>query len=199
MDTVSLWSIEYFMGQWRPTIGDPTFMGWFTVVSYFVCSLSTYFAARNARSWERKAFLFWSTICILMILLGINKQLDLQSLFTEVGRQVARHEGWYDNRRIVQFLFIILFGTTALVSFLLFAFVMRDLFRRFWLAFIGLFILIVFIIIRAASFHHIDEMLRIRFFDLKMNWILELTGIYIIVIAAMLDLSTCGATTPPLK
>jgi len=66
-------------------------MGWFTVFSYFACSLAAFFASRAARDAERRAFLFWSAICLLMIFLGINKQLDLQSLFTEVGRQIARY------------------------------------------------------------------------------------------------------------
>jgi len=117
-----------------------------------------------------------------MILLGINKQLDLQSLFTEIGRQVARAQGWMDQRRIVQFWFIVAFGTTALGGFLLFAIIRRDLFRRFMLAFSGLFFLLSFIVIRAAGFHHFDEMLGFRFFGARMNWVLELTGIYSIVI-----------------
>jgi hypothetical protein len=187
MDTVSLWSPEYLIGQWRPEIGDPSFMGWFTVFSYFACALATFCASRAARDTERRAFLFWSAICLLMILLGINKQLDLQSLFTEVGRQIARYQGWMDNRRVVQFWFIILFAAAALTSFVAFAFFMRDLFRRFRLAFLGLFFLITFIVIRAAGFHHVDEILQSKLMNVKMNWLLELSGIYAIVAAALID------------
>ena len=32
-----------------------------------------------------------------MLLLGINKQLDLQSLFTEVMRDMAHAQGWYNE------------------------------------------------------------------------------------------------------
>lgn len=187
MDTLSLWSLEYLKGQWRPEIGDPSLMGWFTVFSYFACAWAALSAARLAPDVEKRAHLFWSTICLLMILLGINKQLDLQSLFTEIGRQIARHQGWMDNRRIVQFWFVILFGTAAFSSFVLFAFIMRDLFRQFKLAFIGLFFLLTFIVIRAASFHHVDEILQSRFLDMKMNWLLELSGIYTVFIAALMD------------
>ena len=123
----------------------------------------------------------WSTVCLLMVILGINKQLDLQSLFTEVGRQVARAQGWMDQRGIVQFWFIVAFGTTAMGGFLSFAIIKRDLFRRFMLAFAGLFFLLGFIVIRAASFHHFDVMLGFRLFGARMNWVLELTGIYLII------------------
>jgi hypothetical protein len=123
-----------------------------------------------------------------MILLGINKQLDLQSLFTEIGRQIVRAQGWMDHRRIVQFWFIVAFGTTAIAAFLSLVRIRRDLFRRFTLAFTGLFFLLCFIVIRAAGFHHFDEMLGFRLFGAKMNWLLELTGIYAIVLAAFKEI-----------
>ena len=173
------------MGEWRPTIGDPDFMGWFICGSYFACAILSLIDAFGNRIADRKSSSFWGMVGLLMILLGINKQLDLQTLFTEIGRQVARAQGWIDQRRIVQFWFIIAFGTVALASFFLFVRIKRDLFRRFKLAFTGLFILICFIVIRAASFHHFDEMLRFRLFGAKMNWLLELTGIYLVFIAGL--------------
>ena len=185
MDVKSLWSLEYLIGQWRPTIGDPCFMGWFIVGSYFVCAILSFIAAFGNRIVDRRAASFWRMVGLLMILLGMNKQLDLQSLFTEIGRQIARTQGWMDQRRIVQFWFIVAFGTSALVSFFLFVRIKRDLFGRFKLAFIGLFFLLSFIVIRAAGFHHFDEMLRFRLFGAKMNWLLELTGIYLIFIAGL--------------
>jgi hypothetical protein len=120
-----------------------------------------------------------------MILLGINKQLDLQSLFTEIGRQIARAQGWMDHRRMVQFWFIVAFGTSAIAAFLSLVRIRRDLFKRFTLAFTGLFFLLCFIVIRAAGFHHFDEMLGFKLFGAKMNWLLELTGIYSISIAGL--------------
>jgi len=183
MNITSFWSLEYLMGQWRPQIGDSCFMGWFTVGSYFGCALLGAIIVLVNRKADREFFFFWSMISLLMILLGINKQLDVQSLLTEVGRQIARAQGWMDSRRIVQFWFIVAFGTAAIAIFTLFVIMMRGLFRRFALAFAGLFFLLSFIIIRACSFHHFDEMLGFKFFELKMNWLLELTGIYLIFLA----------------
>jgi hypothetical protein len=185
MDVESLWSLGYLIGQWRPTIGDPDFMGWFTVGSYFVCAILSLIAAFGNRIADRRAASFWRMVGVLMILLGINKQLDLQSLFTEMGRQIARAQGWMDQRQIVQLWFIVAFGTAALASFFLFVRIKRDLFGRFKLAFTGLFFLLSFIVIRAAGFHHFDVMLGFRLFGAKMNWLLELTGIYLIFIAGL--------------
>jgi len=44
---------------------------------------------------------------------GINKQLDLQSAFTEVMRVVARDQGWYEARRQYQYAFI---GAVAVLA-----------------------------------------------------------------------------------
>jgi hypothetical protein len=174
---------DYLMGNWQPRIGDPSFMGWLTVASYFACAMIAWVVALSARHRGGRTFRFWSVIFFLMILLGINKQLDLQSLFTEVGRQIAIAQGWMVRRRVVQFWFIVAFGTAAIAGALSFAILMRRLFRRFRLAFMGLFFLTAFIVIRAVSFHHVDMMLRYRFFGARMNWVLELTGIYLIAIA----------------
>lgn len=188
MNIVSFWSLEYLKGQWHPTIGDPSFMGWFTVGSYFVCAILSVVVTLTTQRSEREHFLFWSIVTALMVLLGINKQLDLQSLFTEVGRQIFRAEGWMNQRRIVQFWFIMVFGAMAIVSFLGFVRIRRDLFRRFRLAFSGLFFLLCFIVIRAAGFHHFDTILGFRLLGARMNWVLELTGIYVIVLAAFKEI-----------
>jgi len=123
-----------------------------------------------------------------MILFGINKQLDLQSPLTEVGRQIARDQGWMDHRLIVQFGFVVAFETTATAAFLSFTIIRRDLLRRFILAFSGLFVLLCFIVSRMASFHHFDEMLGFRLYGAKMNWLLELTGIYLVFVSGFKEI-----------
>jgi len=188
MNIISFWSLEYLKGQWRPAIGDPSFMGWFTVASYFLCAVLSSILALTNQGIDRRSFLFWCFISLLMIMLGINKQLDLQSLFTEIWRLIARAQGWMYRRRIVQFWFIVFFGTTAIAAFLLFVRTRWDLFRRFTLTFTGLFFLLCFIVIRAAGFHHFDEILGFRLFGAKMNWLLELTGIYTVFVAGLLEM-----------
>jgi hypothetical protein len=184
-DPAPLWSFEYLMGRWHPTIGDPSFTGWFTVGSYFAGAILAFFAARAHPENDPRSFYFWVIVSLLMALLAINKQLDLQTLLTEIGRQVARRQGWMEQRRTVQFWFIVIFSILTTVGFLGFVFFMRNWFRRFMLASIGLFFLLSFIIIRAASFHHFDEVLRFILLGFEMNWIFELTGIFTIIAAAV--------------
>ena len=187
MISTSFWSLEYLKGQWRPTIGNPSSMGWFTVASYFACAVLSLILALNNQIADRRSFLFWSMISLLMILLGVNKQIDLQSLFTEAGGQIAKAQGWMDQRRIVQFWLIIPSGTTAVVAFLSFAIIMRGLFRRFMLAFIGLFFLLS-LFFRAVSFNHFDEILGFTPSGTKIYWVLELIGIYLILSAGIREI-----------
>ena len=182
-------TLEYLIGRWRPEIGDPTFMGWFTVAAYFFCALVAFIAAFVPNREDRRAHLLWLGIAFFMILLGINKQLDLQSLFTEMGRQVARKQGWMEHRRTVQFWFIVGLGVTAISGFIMLNVVMRNVFRRFMLAFSGLFFLVSFIVIRAASFHHFDEAIHFRIFSAKLNWILELGGISLVALAGIQEIA----------
>ena len=76
--------------SWRPGIGDPTIGGWITVVLYFAAMASCWVTARNREIEDRR---IWTTISILFLGLGINKQLDLQSALTEAGRVLAFEQG----------------------------------------------------------------------------------------------------------
>jgi hypothetical protein len=50
---------------------------------------------------------------------------------------------------------------------------------------IGVAFLVCFVLIRAASFHHVDEFLGWRGFSIPMNEVLELGGIGCILLAAL--------------
>ena len=82
--------------DWRPGIGDPTIGGWITVALYFIACVScrrTMVTVLSPRSSEQFDGFIWRGIAIMFFLLGINKQLDLQSAFTEIGRMIAASEG----------------------------------------------------------------------------------------------------------
>jgi hypothetical protein len=177
-----MWSLENLTGRWSPGIGDPHFIGCFTAASYLACAVvAAFFATYLNQMEERRDGRFWLMITVLMLFLGVNKQLDLQSLFAEVGRQISLDQGWYPNRRIVQFSFIAVFTTALFGAFLWFMKRHRDLFSRYRVASFGLAFLIGFIVIRASAFHHVDEIIQYDIHGIKMNWILELTGILLIL------------------
>ena len=121
-----------------------------------------------------------------MTFLGFNKQLDLQTLFSQIGRYFAHVGGWYDQRQTVQFLFITgLCGIAGIAAFAL-LWIFRKLATEIRIASVGLCILVAFIVIRAASFHHVDRFLGEHLIGLRWNSILELGSIIIIAAAGYL-------------
>ena len=181
--------------KWRPTIGDPTMMGWVTVAAYFFCGLVTLKLCLASReifpqqvaSRQRQ---FWFCLGLMMLFLGVNKQLDLQSLLTAIGRYFAHRDGWYDHRRVVQVGVIL--GILGSLSLAMFSFVMyfKPIIRTNWLAIVGLGLLLLFIGVRATSFHHMDALINTRLLNVRVNWILELGGIATITLPALLFLGS---------
>jgi hypothetical protein len=167
---------------WRPGIGDPTIGGWITVVLYFLAIWSTWKTA-NATYAPKERWL-WLFISLMFAALGINKQLDLQTAFTELGRIVAFDEGWYDQRQIVQIWFIVGIAIVCLligIGLLVLAW-NAPLAAR--IALMGMVLVLAFVLIRAASFHHIDRFIGERILGLKWNWVLEMSGISIVLLSS---------------
>ena len=172
---------------WRPDIGDPTVTGWLAVFLYAaVSSLAvTLAAACRPPILTRPETRFWMLIALSFAALSVNKQLDLQSLFTEVGRIVAHEQGWYDTRHEVQASFIKGVGASAGFLFLV---IMVLSWRAPWpnrVAQLGTVLVIAFVAIRASSFHGMDRLIGHEILpDVRMNAVLELGGISLVLIGA---------------
>lgn len=166
-------------GRWVASIGDPTIIGWVTVFIYFTVAIICRKAASSAGS-NKSEKLFWLWLTILLIALGVNKQLDLQTLFTQIGRDLSIAQGWYKDRRIIQTGFIILIGLISVTGLTVLMKKYKNSNSAIKIASFGCMILFVFIIIRASSFHHIDLFINMELANIRMNCILELGGLAVI-------------------
>jgi hypothetical protein len=174
-----------WIGRWTPGIGDPTLLGWLTVAAYaaaaFVCyRLRGRFSA-EADGLRRKERRYWGIMAGILLFLCINKQLDLQTAMTELLRGMAREEGWYAIRRWFQVAFIAILALGFPVAAVILFRVVRRFPRSARVAGLGLILIAIFVLIRAASFHHIDRLLGARVLHFKLNWILELGGIAVVI------------------
>ena len=172
--------------NWSPKIGDPTIGGWVTVVLYLLAAVSCWISARelvleDIASNERRA---WWAISALFLALGINKQLDLQSALTEAGRVLAHYQGWFEQRQFVQLAFIALVAIICLIAAITLLLWTRSAPTPTRLALIGTTMVLGFVLIRAASFHHVDQFIGQRILGLRWNWILEMSGISLVLIAS---------------
>lgn len=176
--------------DWRPGIGDPTVLGWLTVVCYLLAAVSSYAVAQTlagrAHAVPRREILVWQALAGLFLLLGINKQLDLQSAVTEIGRLLAHHQGWYENRKTVQLVFVSGVATAAALAVIASAVLLRAVSYQTWVALLGAGIVLTFVVIRAASFHHVDIFISTRFASIRWNAILEIGGLLIVLMGACL-------------
>ena len=179
--------------SWRPGVGDPTFIGWLTVLAYLVaaglCLACAWRAPRIFADHHRQHRLVWGGLAAGLLLLALNKQLDLQTLVTEVGRAVAYQQGWYDWRQPVQILIVGLLGLAALAAFLLLAWQVRHVWRQYWLLLLGLLFIGRFVLVRAAAIWGIPlpQLSRLTG-GVRLNWLLELAGAAVIMLAAALNL-----------
>lgn len=174
--------------QWRPELGDDHLMGWLTVGVYLAAAVAAGMMARRLALVDpqaRRERWFWRITAAILLLLALNKQLDLQSLLTIFARCHAQLSGWYNDRRIVQEVFIALVAAGGLLALGLAALLLRGILGRIWLALAGLGFVCVFVVIRAASFHHVDVFLGSSAMGIKLNWLLELPGPTLVALDAL--------------
>jgi len=179
-------------------IGDPRAGAWLIFYSYFavavLCArafqvsligsrMATDYPNPERRTSDRRAayrasFMFWGLVIALFVFLGINKHIDLQMWLTDVGRRIARVQGWYEQRAMVQTIFVLVIAVSGVVTLSVLLRLTRDLLPRHVVAFVGLGILAVFLVMRAASFHDLEAAMRFEIMGMRLSWYLEMSGIF---------------------
>ena len=139
---------------------------------------------RASKRGPRRERRFWLALAAVMAFLCLNKQLDLQTLFTDIGRIEAKAHGWYAQRHEYQVAFIVAGIGLSLV-------VIVTMFRRAARAsgpvrgaIVGLGLLLLFVLVRASSFNKVDGLISQRIGGLRANHLMELGGIAMVAIFA---------------
>lgn len=184
--------LEKIAKNWNPEIGDPTPIGWITVVAYFLTAALLIFhiweSAKLYPEQLRSHLLLLTGAFLILAFLGLNKQLDLQSLFTAVGRDVAQEQGWYDGRKKYQYAFIGILLAVSVVGFLGIIVLLRKVMSDHWLLLLGLLFLVTFVLVRASSVHMMDTIIGAELGKVKINWVLELGGIFIVAAGSVFSI-----------
>lgn len=147
---------------WRPMIGDPDALGWTVTIAYLVASWWCFKAGRQEyarfnRGHSRGVPWLWYLLSAMMFALGVNKQLDLQILLTQIGREIAFSKNLYAYRRVIQAVFILCGAVIGAVGLIVAFFLIRGRWKQYGVAFIGLMLLVGFVLVRAASFYHVNK------------------------------------------
>lgn len=172
---------------WVKAIDGPSLLGWATTVGYILAGLLCLRAAlvrQHAGAGESSA---WRAAAGLLIFLGINKQLDFQTLLIVIGRAAARTEGWYDERRLVQRVFVGIL-VLALMGAICRAVSRHGFFiRNHRLASTGLGLVLIYALLRAAEIDHLELGHSSQSGDQTWLWIVEVTGLILCVVGAARD------------
>jgi len=181
-------------GRWHLGIGDPDAIAWCIVAAYAVAvALSGWAyvtAARGARRLagiddseaknQRTLARVWFAVAFVMLALGTNKQLDLQTWLLQTARRTAFEGGWYGDRRRYQADIIGIMLLVSMVSATVLVFLLRRVLRRILITLAGLAMLVMFVTIRAISFHYVDYVLQMGG-RLGVDVTLELAGVLLII------------------
>ena len=163
------------------TIAHDPSSAWLVVLAYAVGAALCLVAARAAC--ERRDRYFWILAAVILLLLGINKQLDLQSYLTPIGRDLARAQGWYEWRRQAEIAFLLLLGIGATAVSVALILWLRGSRTQLNVAAVGMVVLVTFVLMRAATFYH-SAVLQGEFIAVSLAHWIELIGIGLVAAAA---------------
>jgi hypothetical protein len=146
--------------DWRPGFHDNDFSGWLVTAGYVGSVVACFLAAARCRQNPALPSEFarvWRGLGIVLLLLGLNQQLDLHDLLIEVGRAAAQTEGWYEQRRLVQRVFgaVVVLGLLLATAWALWRW--SRFFRRHKLTTVGLAILMGWLVLRVALIEHVGK------------------------------------------
>lgn len=106
---------------WTFGINDPSLIAWVIFGVFFAVAYLCWRARTNATlALEPRIPLLWTILSIALILLGVNKQLDLHRLIMDVGRDLVAAQAWrsyspvllgvFVTSVVVLGVFVLLFG-----------------------------------------------------------------------------------------
>lgn len=172
--------------EWQSAVAAADLADWITVAAYLFAAFTSNRASQIA--WMRRKDsdkFFWQITAALLIFLGINELLDLQALLTSLGRAHAKAYGWYGEHRKVQYLFILALTFLAVLAGIATLLLTQQARISVRVALIGLGFIGVFVLMRAASFHHLDELLGKDAILFNWSFLLEFAGITVVAIASI--------------
>jgi hypothetical protein len=173
--------------DWNPGAGQLPLGAWGAVALYLLTAYLCWRVARVLRPFgavRRSEARVWIAIAVLFLVLGICREFDIQSAITDYWRSVARHQGWYGDRRSFQPVIILAIGMGFLIALVMLGKALPNLSPITQLAVMGAIMLLAYIAVRAVSLHDVDVLAGMTVLGLRLGWIMEFSGIFMVILAA---------------
>ena len=169
---------------WRPHLGDPSLGGIGLTLLYIVASLLFLRAILAQDGWQPRERLLWVACTVILVLLTLNKQLDLQQTIIWVGRCVAKHEGWFDQRLTFQREFGMVILAAVVLAILAFGWICRSVLSANWPLLLGMAMLTLFIVLQITRFEQLAGGMAQTIVALHLHRILEGAALCVLIWSA---------------
>lgn len=182
---------ECVLVSWQPGLNDPYLLSWIMVAIYLLVATIAIAAVRSGTfpaTTVRRERVFWGVVAGALVFMAVNKQADLQTLLLASGRCLSQAQGWFEARRLVQKIAMIVLALAALGGGAVVLWRLRRTLRRTALPLAGLFLMVGFILSRAAGMFHVEGWLVDAFAARWPGRLLELSGPLTIFIGALVVL-----------
>lgn len=170
--------------------GHLTALGWTSFALYMAAGLISLRSAGVARSHRLDALgQIWTWLAAVLVVLGLNKPINLQTSLIRLGRHFMNGENLDAYRMKLHALFFLGFLLTVVALIGLALFLGRAQLQRFGrelpLAAGGCALVGVYVLIRSVSITQVDQMLGMNFKHLPFLWLLEASGLMLIIIQGL--------------
>lgn len=169
---------------WHLRSGDPTPVGWLITAGYLLTAGRAVFAARALRSSPEPALARpWWWVGGFAGALGINKQLDFQTLLIEWGRTISQVLGVSAYSRMIEKGFLVLLGLAGIPALLWWIRRYSSFVRNHHLLFTGALAVLLYAGLRAADTMHVEPGAASSD-DSLWSGLLEISGVSLMVLGA---------------
>lgn len=181
-------AIEYATPIWRQAVFQLTWPHGLVAGAYGVVAWLCFMNARLTKETLGKCSI-WCLAVTLLCFLGANVLLQGDVFVTHVIRTLARLQGWYEQRRELQYVLISVVALSVLVlgnktcqRYELYA--QSDI----GMVSAGLVALVLLLAVRTVSAHGIDAVINTRFAGVSIGRLLELLGMACVAFGALRSL-----------
>jgi hypothetical protein len=168
-------------------VGDPTVVGWTTFALYLLASAGCLRCGLTNGDFKNHSAVrqMWRVQAGVLLFLGLNKQLDLQTPLIQFGKRLALSLGWHEYRGVIEIAFFA--GLVAVIGLLVVKHskAARSFARKHPLTASGDVLVGAYILIRTIYMDHLGEMMGFDLDKVPGLWSVEILGLVLVISGAI--------------
>ena len=162
-----------------------------------ICVKNTFTSNFHESDEAIKNRLKWWIITILFFLIGINSIFNFHIHLSELFREYAHIEGWYEDRRSFQMLFLAVIISFGIITDLALQSKLKEISLNNRMVIYGTAFLGSIFLFDIISFHPVDSLFNSYIFGCKIRLILELAGIIWVAVSLVLKINQRSISSLP--